>query len=103
MRWESSRNTLSAVTSEKPNALEPQHLHHVVVVVPVDNVHRRQDLLPESGGRQREGRLSLEEIRHEEHLGHKSEVRISKRLERAGNRPKGGLGNTGSWKRGPKS
>lgn len=49
--------------------------HHVVVVVPLDDVGRRQQLLLDGGGRGR-GRLSpgLEQVRHVEHLAGETEA-----------------------------
>lgn len=69
----------SSFPSEKA-LWRPQHLHHVMVIVPVDDVYRRQDLSPDRRGGQREGCLGLEEVGHEEHLGHESEIQISKCL-----------------------
>lgn len=40
-----------AVASEKA-LRRPQHLHHVMVIVPVDDVHGRQDLPPDRRGGQ---------------------------------------------------
>lgn len=67
----------------------PQHLHHVMVIVPVDDVHRRQDLPPDSRAGQRVCSLSLEEVRHEEHLGCKPEIQISECPGWPRNRPRG--------------
>lgn len=75
----------SSFPSEKA-LWRPQHLHHVMVIVPVDDVYRRQDLSPDRRGGQREGCLGLEEVGHEEHLGHESEIQISKWLVGPGNR-----------------
>lgn len=50
--------------------------HHVVVVVPIDDVGRRQQLLLDRGGRGR-GRLDpgLEQVRHVEHLADMTRAR----------------------------
>lgn len=66
MRSESSKNLLAAVILQK-QLRRWQHLHHVVVIVPVNNINRGQDLLPD-GGRRQGQRLGLEEVGHEENL-----------------------------------
>lgn len=75
MRSESSKNLLSAVILQK-QLRRRQHLHHVVVIVPVNDIHRGQDLLPDGGGRQGQRRLALEEVGHKENYtaGHQGSL-----------------------------
>lgn len=69
MRLERAARTCCQQSLYRTHTEGGWHLHHVVATVPVDDIHRGEDLLPHRGRRQGKGRLSLEEVRHEEYLG----------------------------------